>query len=107
MAFDAFVVRFFERFSQERYNPIRHHATKNMAEVVEHELMENVSSLKCYIQDTTELLRKLNKIPKLLPGNYIMLCLDVKALFPSFPRMKARITCEKALQKHHKPSILT
>ena len=57
-------------------------ATENMAEVVEHELMENVCNLKSYIKDTTELLQKLNKIPQPLPGNSIMFCLDVKALIP-------------------------
>ena len=78
-----------------------------MAEVVEHELMENVCNLKSYIKDTTELLRKLNKIPQPLPGNSIMFCLDVKALYPSVPRKEARIACEKALQKRQKPSIPT
>ena len=77
-----------------------------MAEIVDHELMEHVSGLKCYIKDTTELLQKQNKIPKPLPGNYIMFCLNVKALYPSVPRIEARIACEKALQKRHKPSIL-
>ena len=85
---------------------MRNHATTNMAEIVEHELMENVRSLKCYIKDTTELLQKLIKIPKPLPGNYIIFCLNVKALYPSIPTMEARIACEKALQKRHKPSIL-
>ena len=48
------------------------HATENMAEVIEHELMENVCNLKSYIKDTTEFLQKLNKIPQPLPGNSIM-----------------------------------
>jgi hypothetical protein len=78
-----------------------------MAEVVEHELMENVCNLKSYIKDTTELLQKLNKIPQPLPGNNIMFCLDVKALYPSVPRKEARIACEKALQKPQEPSIPT
>jgi hypothetical protein len=81
--------------------------TENMAEVVEHQLMENVCNLKSYIKDTTELLQKLNKIPQPLPGNNIMFCLDVKALYPSIPRKEARIACEKALQKRQKPSIPT
>ena len=50
---------------------------------------------------------KLNKIPQPLPGNYIMLYLDVKALYPSVPRNEARIACEKALQKRQNPSIPT
>jgi hypothetical protein len=74
------------------------HATENMAEVVEHELMENVCNLKNYIKDTTELLQKLNKTPQPLPGNSIMFCLDVNALYPSVPRKEARIAYEKALQ---------
>jgi hypothetical protein len=45
-----------------------------MAEVVEHELMENVCNLKSYIKDTTELLRKLNKIPQPLPGEVGSYC---------------------------------
>jgi hypothetical protein len=43
-----------------------------MAEIVEHEVMENVCNLKSYIKDTTELLQKINKIPQPLPGNYNM-----------------------------------
>jgi hypothetical protein len=69
-----------------------------MAEIVEHELMENVCNLKSYIKDTTELLQKLNNIPQPLPGNNIMFCLDVKALYPSVPRKEARIACENPLQ---------
>ena len=34
------------------------HATENMAEIVEHELMEKVCNLKSYIKDTTEFLQK-------------------------------------------------
>jgi hypothetical protein len=74
------------------------HATENMAEIVEHELMENVCNLKSYIKDTTEFLQKLNQIPQPLPGNSIMFCLDAKALCPSVPRKETRIACEKALQ---------
>jgi hypothetical protein len=49
-----------------------------MAEIVEHELMEKECNLQSFIKETTEFLQKLNKIPKPLPGNYIMFCLDVK-----------------------------
>ena len=45
-----------------------------MTDIVDHELMEHVSGLKCYIKDTTEFLQKLNKIPQPLPGNSIMFC---------------------------------
>jgi hypothetical protein len=83
------------------------HATENMAEVVEHELMENMCYLKSYIKDTTEFLQKLNKIPQPLPGNSNMFCLDVKALYPSVPRKETKIACEKALQKRKNPSIPT
>ena len=40
----------------------RNHATENMAELVEHELNENVKNLDSYIKDTTEFLQKLEKI---------------------------------------------
>ena len=78
-----------------------------MAEVVEHELMENVCNLKSYIKDTTEVLQTLNKIPQPLPRNSIMFSLDVKALYPSVPRKETRLACEKALQKRQHPSIPT
>ena len=52
-----------------------------MAEIVEHELAENVRSLPSFIQDTTDFLNKLSTINQPLPNNCLMICMDVKALY--------------------------
>jgi hypothetical protein len=67
---------------------VGNHPTANMAEIVEHELAENVRSLLSFIQDTTDFLNKLSTINQLLPNNCLMFCMDVKALYPSVPRKK-------------------
>jgi hypothetical protein len=41
---------------------VGNHPTANMAEIVEHELAENVRSLPSFIQDTTDFLNKLSTI---------------------------------------------
>jgi hypothetical protein len=42
---------------------VGNHHTANMAEIVEHELAENVRSLPSFIQDTTYFLNKLSRVP--------------------------------------------
>ena len=65
------------------------HATEKMAKVVEQELSENVRNLNTYIKDTTDFLQKLNNISQSLPNETILFSLDVKALYPSVPRIEA------------------
>ena len=65
------------------------HATQKMATVVEQKLSENVRNLNTYIKDTTDFLQKLNNISQSLPNETIMFCLDVRALYPSVPRIEA------------------
>jgi translation initiation factor 2B subunit (eIF-2B alpha/beta/delta family) len=65
------------------------HATEKMAKVVEQELSENVRNLNTYIKDTTDFLQKLNNISQSLPNETILFYLDVKALYPSVPRIEA------------------
>jgi hypothetical protein len=77
----------------------RHGTTENIAEFVEKELSENFSNLPSFIKESTDFLNKLNYIPQPLPYNTIMLCLDVKALYPSVPREEATLACRKALNK--------
>jgi hypothetical protein len=57
---------------------VGNHPTANMAEIVEHELAENVRSLLSFIQDTTDFLNKLSTINQPLPNNCLMFCMDVK-----------------------------
>ena len=78
---------------------VGNHPTANMAEIVEHELAENVRSLLSFIQDTTDFLNKLSTINLPLPNNCLMFCMDVKALYPSVPRKEAREAAEKVLEK--------
>ena len=67
---------------------VGNHPTANMAEIVEHELAENVRSLPSFIQDTTFFLNKLSTINQPLPNNCLMFCIDAQALYPSVPRKK-------------------
>jgi hypothetical protein len=78
-----------------------------MAEIVEHELAENVRSLPSFIQDTTDFLNKLSTINQPLPNNCLMFCMDVIALYPSVPRKEAREAAEKALKKRSNKDIPT
>jgi hypothetical protein len=64
------------------------HATEKMAKVVEQKLSENVRNLNTYIKDTTDFLQKFNNISQSLPNETIMFCLDVRALYPSVPRIE-------------------
>ena len=83
------------------------HATETMAKVVEQELSENVRNLNTYIKDTTDFLQKLNNISQPLPNETIMFCLDVKALYPSVPRIEAKSACKTALENRTTKTIST
>jgi hypothetical protein len=83
------------------------HPTANMAEIVKHELAENVKSLPSFIQDTTDVLSKLSTINQPIPNNCLMFCMDAKALYPSVPRKEARAAAEKALEKRSNKDIPT
>ena len=85
----------------------RHGTTENIAEFVEKELSENFSNLPSFIKESTDFLNKLNYIPQPLPYNTIMLCLDVKALYPSVPREEAKRACRKALNKRTNHNLPT
>jgi translation initiation factor 2B subunit (eIF-2B alpha/beta/delta family) len=81
------------------------HATEKMAKVVEQELSENVRNLNTYIKDTTDFLQKLNNISQSLPNETIMFCLDVKALYPSVPRIEATSACKIAFENRTTKTI--
>ena len=86
---------------------IVHVGNHPMVEIVEHELAENVRSLPSFIQDTTYFLNKLSTINQPLPNNWLMSCMDVKALYPSVPRKEAREAAEKPLEKRSNKDIPT
>jgi len=75
----------------------RNHPTEKIAEIVEDELREHVTSLPSYIRDTTDFLNKIKNIPQPLPESTLIFCLDVKALYPSVPRAEARAAVIEAL----------
>jgi len=85
----------------------RNHPTEKMAEIVEDELREHVTSLPSYIRDTTDFLNKIKNIPQTLPEGTLIFCLDVKALYPSVPRAKARAAVIEALNGRSNPEIPT
>jgi len=85
----------------------RNHPTEKMAEIVEDELREHVTSLPSYIRDTTDFLNKIKNIPQPLPEGTLIFCLDVKALYPSVPRTEARAAVIEALNGRSNPEIPT
>ncbi|XP_052212148.1 uncharacterized protein LOC127831197 [Dreissena polymorpha] len=77
----------------------RNHPTEKMAEIVENELRDHVTSLPSYVGDTTDFLNKIAQIQQPLPDGTIIFCLDVKALYPSVPREEARAAVTEALNR--------
>ncbi|KAL5012680.1 hypothetical protein ScPMuIL_011231 [Solemya velum] len=75
----------------------RGHPTEKLAELVEEQLREHVTSLPSYIKDTTDFLNKMQQIPQPLPKDAILFCFDVKALYPSVPRDEARMAAVESL----------
>jgi hypothetical protein len=71
-----------------------------MAEIVEHELAENVRSLPSFIQDTPDCLNKLSTINQPLPNNCLLFCMHVKALYPSIQKRKKRAKQPKKLSRN-------
>ena len=71
--------------------------TEKMAEVAEFQLNEYVEQSPSYIKDTTDFLRKLDKINVKLPTGAILFCFDVEKLYPSIPREEGLQACEEAL----------
>lgn len=68
------------------------------------ELSENVSNLPSFLKDSTDFLNKLNSIPQPLPYNTIMLCLDVKVLYPSVPLEGAKRACRNKRTHNNLPT---
>ncbi|XP_052261675.1 uncharacterized protein LOC127865763 [Dreissena polymorpha] len=82
----------------------RNHPTE-MAEIVENELRNHVTSLPSYLRDTFDLLNKITQQP--LPDGTIIFCLDEKALYPSVPREEARAAVIEALNRRMQPEVPT
>ena len=85
----------------------RNHPTEKMAEIVENELRDHVTSLPSYVRDTTDFLNKITQIQQPLPDGTIIFCLDVKALYPSVPREEARAAVFEALNRRVQPEVPT
>ena len=81
--------------------------TEKMAEVVESELQSWVSTLPTYIKDTTHFLRLLEDLKKHVPPGAIMFSMDVKALYPSVPRLESIAACREAFNARSDNSIST
>ena len=64
-------------------------------------------NLNTYIKDTTDFLQRLSNISQPLPNETIMFCLDVKALYPSVPRIEAKAACKTALENRTTKTIST
>ncbi|KAH3823643.1 hypothetical protein DPMN_125454 [Dreissena polymorpha] len=60
-----------------------------------------------YVRDTTDFLNKIAQIQHPLPDVTIILCLDVKALYPSVPREEAHAAVSEALNRRLQPDVGT
>lgn len=78
-----------------------------MAKYVEEKLENHVTQQNTYIKDTTDFIRKINKLNLPPEKSLIMFCMDVKALYPSVPRKEARIAVQSALQESNDADINT
>ena len=72
--------------------------TVKIAQYVEEQLEPHVTNQNSFIKDTNDLLVKLQNI-KLDPHKkYYLFCMDVKALYPSVPRIETREAVRNALE---------
>ena len=78
-----------------------------MAKYVEEKLENHVTQQNTYIKDTTDFIRKINKLNLPPEKSLIMFCMDVKALYPSVPRKEARIVVQSTLQESNDADINT
>ena len=83
------------------------HPTERMAEIVEKELDEFVKAQPSYIQDTTHFLKKLEVMKPLLPRDFILFTMDIKALYPSVPKHEGLAACQRALEMRSDQSVTT
>ena len=59
--------------------------TSKISEFIDYYLQPLVKSLPSYIQDTTDFLNKLGKLPKTLPKDVHLVTMDVKSLYTNIP----------------------
>jgi len=85
----------------------RNQPTEKVAKIVTDEVREYVTSLPSYIRNTTDFLNKIKNIPQPRPEGTLIFRLDVKALYPSVPRAKARAAVIKTLNGRINPEIST
>ena len=84
-------------------NPLRiiisgiDHPTEKIAEFAEKQLDDYVTSLPSYIKDTTDFINRLKELKQPLPKESIILCMDVKKLYPNIPRKEGLDACREAL----------
>ena len=80
--------------------------TEGIAGLVESELQEGVENQESYVQDTADFLRRIGEVQKLEEGQF-MFAMDVVALYPSVPRMKAREAMRENLEARRIKKIPT
>lgn len=80
--------------------------TDVIAEIAEKQLQPHVESLPSYVKDTTQFLKRMNRIKTKPPENAILFCMDVKSLNPSVPRHEALEPCKEALDNRKEKAII-
>ena len=80
--------------------------TEGVAGLVEEELREGVEAQDSYIQDTADFLRRLEDMGKLEEDEF-MFTMDIVALYPMVPRIKAEAAMRKILEERKVKTIPT
>ena len=74
-------------------------STECVSEFVDHFLKPLVPTIKSYIEDTTHFVKVIRDIP-VLPGDTLLVTLDVTLLYTNIPNNKGMRACAKTLARH-------
>ena len=80
--------------------------TENISSFLDYHLQPLTKSVKSFIKDTNDFLRKLRSLP-LLPDNSLLCTIDVVGLYPNIPHEEGLIAIRKALDKREDKVITT
>ena len=80
--------------------------TENISSFLDYHLQPLTKSVKSFIKDTNDFLRKLRSLP-LLPDNSLLCTIDVVGLYPNIPHEEGLIVIRKALDKREDKVITT
>ena len=80
--------------------------TERISSFIDHHLQPLAQSVKSYVKDTNDFLKKLSHIGK-LPEDAIMVTIDVVGLYPSIPHNEGLLAMKNALDRRQKQDVST